>query len=178
MIDRAQMLSRHVRQAPAALAIAAPVLLAGTAVGAFAAAQPTDLPGNANEGRAIYGANCVVCHGVSLQGGIGKRLNPIQEGHDNAGFITATVTDGVKGTQMPAWGMANGGSLDQQQIDDVAAFILTSQHRPTLTAPGPLTLSTIAWVAVGVLAMVVATFLLARFNMRWIRRRSGRGRLS
>jgi mono/diheme cytochrome c family protein len=172
MIVRAQMLLRPAWSAPAALAFAAPFLLVGAIVPALAATAPSDLPGDPTRGKAIYQSNCIACHGVSLQGGVGKRLNPIQKGHDNASFIITTITGGVRGTQMPAWATANGGSLDDQQIRDLASFILASQSASAPPEAGQVAQSTIAWVGAGVSVMLAATFVLARYNMSWIRRRS------
>jgi hypothetical protein len=42
---------------------------------------------------------------------------------------------------------------------------------PPLT-PGELAKRTILWVAVGIVAMVFITYLLAQYNMRWIARRA------
>jgi mono/diheme cytochrome c family protein len=175
MIVVAQMLPRPGWLAPAALAFTAPALLAAGAVSGLAATIPSSLPGDPAGGKTIYDGNCVACHGGSLQGGVGKRLNPIQAGHDNASFIIATVSNGVKGTQMPAWSTANGGSLDDQQIRDVASYLLASQSSRVVGNSGELARSTVAWATVGVLAMLVLTYLLARYNLRWIGRRAREG---
>ena len=66
-------------------------------------------------------------------------------------------------------------TLSDQDIKDLAAFII-QQNRlkgPVPLAPGALAQSTIEWVTIGVLAMLALTFLLSRYNMRWIARKSG-----
>jgi mono/diheme cytochrome c family protein len=166
------MLPRPARLASAGLAFLAPALVLVTTSAALAASETGPLEGDPSSGKAVYDANCVACHGASLQGGIGKRLSPIQKGHDNAEFIVATVTNGVKGTQMPAWGAANGGALDSRQIDDVAGYILSRQSAPATLDAGALARSTIVWVSAGVLAMLALTYLLSGYNMRWIGRRA------
>ena len=132
------MLPRPARLASAGLAFLAPALVLVTTSAALAASETAALPGDPINGKAVYDANCVACHGASLQGGIGKRLSPIQKGHDNADFIIGTVTNGVKGTQMPAWGAANGGALDSRQISDVASYILSRQSAPATLDAGAL----------------------------------------
>jgi mono/diheme cytochrome c family protein len=170
------MLPRPARLASAGLAFLVPALVLLTTTAALAASETAALPGDPVNGKAVYDANCVACHGASLQGGIGRRLSPIQKGHDNADFIIGTVTNGVKGTQMPAWGAANGGALDSRQIDDVASYVLSRQSSPATLDAGALARSTILWVSAGVIAMLALTFLLSRYNMRWIGRRAAERR--
>ena len=172
---------------PALLAIVVPGLLALTAVTTLADSSPspsTALPGDPAHGATVYTANCTSCHGGSLEGGIGAVLNPIDKmpGVPNSldpTFLIDIITNGriakpgdPRSVNMPA----KGGSttLTDQDIKDLAAFVIDQNQRggsPPLT-PGELAKRTILWVAIGIIAMVFVTYLLAQYNMRWIARRA------
>jgi mono/diheme cytochrome c family protein len=186
MIWPAMRLKRSVGL-PALLAIAVPGLLALTAITTLADSTPSPtiaLPGDPAAGAAVYTANCTSCHGVSLEGGIGAVLNPIDKipGVANPldpAFLIDIITNGrvaksgdPRTTNMPA----KGGSttLTDQNIKDVAAFIIQqnmSGVSPPLT-PGELAKRTILWVSIAIIAMIFITYLLAQYNMRWIARRA------
>jgi mono/diheme cytochrome c family protein len=175
---------------PALLAIVVPGLLALTAVTTLADSSPspsTALPGDPAHGATLYAANCTSCHGGSLEGGIGAVLNPIDKmpGVPNSldpTFLIDIITNGriakagdPRSANMPAKGGAT--TLADQDIKDLAAFIIAQNLIPPGTrpySPGDLAKSTIAWVTIGTLAMLVLTYLLSRYNMRWIAFKSRR----
>lgn len=91
-------------------------------------------------GDRIWSMNCATCHGTSGQGVDSPALNS-QE------FLT-TVSDtqihhitaaGIAGTEMPAWWNELGGSLTDEQIAAVVAFIRswedTAPSRPDWRDP-------------------------------------------
>ena len=136
---------------------------------AVAAGSSSPLPGDPGAGAVIYQQNCVACHGANLQGGIGKRLNPIEVDHDNAAFIIATVTHGIPDTQMPGWGQANDGPLTEQQIKDVASFILARQGQKTSRPAASSTNGAVPWIAAGMIALVgVALLLIVRLSRKTV----------
>ena len=175
----------------ALLSIAVPGLLALTAITTFADSSPSTsasaspaLPGDPVAGAAVYTANCTSCHGVSLEGGIGPTLNPIDttiNGKNSLDptFLINIITNGrqpqagdPKSVAMPVKG--GNPALTDQNIKDVAAYIIDQNSRggsPPLT-PGELAKRTILWVSIGIIAMVFVTYLLAQYNMRWIARRA------
>jgi mono/diheme cytochrome c family protein len=176
-------LPRPVRQY-GLVALAIPAMLALTGISTLADASPspsgsTALPGDPTNGQTVYQQNCTTCHGTSLEGGIGPQLNPIASlpGVANPldpAYLIDTITNGKTppggGTAMPAW----GGKLTEQQIKDVASYIIQQNLIGTANVPlsqGELAKRTILWVSISILAMVFVTFLLARYNMRWIARR-------
>src|SRR5439155_10704069 len=139
------------------------------------------LPGDPNKGQTLYNQNCTSCHGASLEGGIGPPLNPIRNlGNTkdplNAHYLITVISDGLNGVagygQMPPKG--GNAKLTDQDVKDLAAFIIQENK----TAPGghlspaELARSTVTWVTVGILGMLLITWLLARYNMRWIARRA------
>lgn len=163
-----------------AAAFLVPSLLVGFATVALAAASP--LPGDPSKGATVFSSTCASCHGATLGGGVGPPLDPIKNLGDTKDpldpqYLITTITSGKSGVggygQMPAKG---GGNLSDQDIKDVAAFIIeqNSIKGPKPLAPGALAISTIEWVTIGTLAMLAFTYLLSRYNMRWIARKAGR----
>jgi mono/diheme cytochrome c family protein len=166
-----------------AVAFLVPSLLVGFATVALAAASP--LPGDPTKGQGVFqNSGCATCHGASLSGGIGPSLAPIKNLGNTKDpldptYLINTITSGLSGvggytTQMPAKG---GATLSDQDIKDLAAFIIQQNQVPAgqrPLAPGDLAKSTIAWVTIGILALLAFTYLLSRYNMRWIARKSGR----
>jgi mono/diheme cytochrome c family protein len=185
------------RLSATALAFIVPALLVGLATVALAAdASPSPsasasaspgatggaLPGDPNKGQTVYqSAGCTTCHGATLAGGIGPPLHPVKNLGDTKDpldpqYMIETITAGKQGIggygTMPAKG---GATLSDQDVKDVAAFIIQENKRvgPVPLAPGQLAQSTIEWVTIGILAMLALTYLLSRYNMRWIARKSG-----
>ncbi|HXO58741.1 MAG TPA: cytochrome c [Candidatus Acidoferrum sp.] len=171
------------------IALAIPGLMLLTGISTLADASPSPsasgapLPGDPNNGQTVYAQNCAVCHGASLEGGIGAVLNPIDKlpGIPNSldpTFLIDIITNGrvhqatdPKQADMPAW----KGKLSDQEIKDVAAYIIQQNQTPVGSAPlapNELAKRTILWVSIGIIAMVFVTYLLAQYNMRWIARRA------
>ncbi len=170
------------------IAIAVPGLLLLTGISTLADASPspsagTALPGDPNNGQTVYAQNCATCHGTSLEGGIGAALNPIDKlpgvpSSLDPTFLIDVVTNGrnhqagdPKQTDMPAW----QGKLSEQEIKDVAAFIIQQNQLGAGNAPlspNELAKRTILWVSIGIIAMIFITYLLSSYNMRWIARRA------
>ena len=170
------------------LAVAVPALVALTAISTLADSSPTPsgaaLPGDPVKGQALFSANCAICHGASLTGGIGPALNPIfklpgvSDPLDPT-FLIGIITNGRvhqagdPGTaNMPPKG--NNANLTDQDVKDLAAFII-EQNRAPGGAPlsaNELAKRTMLWVGIGIIGMVFVTLLLAQYNMRWIARRA------
>jgi mono/diheme cytochrome c family protein len=188
MIWRAMGLSKGLKLS-ALLAVAVPGLLALTAITTLADSSPSPsgspgLPGDPDKGAALYAANCTSCHGVSLEGGIGPALNPIDKaiGGVNSldpNFLIDIITNGrvhkpgdPKSTDMPPKG--GNSKLTEQNVKDLAAYIIRENRTGVSPpySPGELAKRTILWVSIGIIAMVFVTYLLAQYNMRWIARRA------
>lgn len=166
------------------IAVAVPGLLLLTGISTLADSSPSPaLPGDPNNGQTVYAQNCAVCHGASLEGGIGAVLNPIDKlpGVPNSldpTFLIDIITNGrtpqagdPKQVAMPAW----KGIVTDQGIKDVAAYIIQQNQAGAGNAPlapNELAKRTILWVSIGIIAMVFVTYLLAQYNMRWIARRA------
>lgn len=79
--------------------------------------------GDAEAGAVLYAANCAVCHGASGEGRTGASLNRVYGGIEPGAFLSQTISQGIEGTFMPAWGQANGGPLSDGEIADIVAYI-------------------------------------------------------
>lgn len=143
-------------------------------------ASTTRTAGDPAKGMALFNQNCTSCHGASLEGGIGPKLSPIAPlgGVKNPldpAYLVATITNGRPPSdgfgQMPAKGGNN--ALTSTDVQDLAAYIISANHSGSSTyTPQELAVSTITWLTAGILGMLLLTWLLARYNMRWIARRA------
>lgn len=127
---------RHIARIPIALLLTALLLILFTAA---VAAQEGDI----TRGSQIFDANCAVCHGPEGQGRVGMNLSQDFPALDPNAFVKSVVEQGIDGTAMPAWSQAHGGPLTDQEIADVAAFVVSlsggrSAMAPTAT-PLPVT---------------------------------------
>lgn len=172
-------------QLPAAIAFLVPALLVGWTLTAVSAEQPSPtastVAGNATNGAQVFGSKgCTACHGANLEGGIGAKLNPIQKfpGVSNPldpTYLRQTIRNGRSGDSgfsaaMPAF---SPSQLSDTELNDVIAFII-SQNQQGSAGLGPVELarSNVFWVSITVLLLVLVTWLLAAYNMRWIARRA------
>ena len=173
------------------VALAIPGILLLTGISTLADASPSPsasgsgaaLPGDPNHGAAVYSsAGCTACHGASLEGGVGAQLNPIENmpGVKNTldpAYLIDIITNGrthqpgdPRQTDMPKMG---GATLSDQDIKDLASYIIEQNRTgsPPLTA-NELAKRTMTWVGIGIIAMLLLTYLLSQYNMRWIARRA------
>src|SRR3990170_4932551 len=74
--------------------------------------------------------------GAQGEGRIGAGLAKAWPATDPAAYIRQVVADGIAGTSMPAWSGAKGGPLSDEQIANVAAYILPLSP-PASATPGP-----------------------------------------
>jgi mono/diheme cytochrome c family protein len=162
-------------------AVLVPAILAGWTLTAVFAAQSApspsaSLPGDPTHGAQVFGAQgCTACHGANLEGGIGAKLNPIQKFPGVANpldptYLETTIRNGRSGdgftTAMPSF---PADKLSDQDLKDVVSFII-AQNQQGAAGLGPVELarSNVFWVTIAVFLMVAITWLLARYNMRWI----------
>lgn len=72
-------------------------------------------------GEGIYNTNCVACHGMALEGGIGPSFQDEEWIHGySVEDAVRTVTEGVPSMGMVAW----GNILGSERINQVTAYIL------------------------------------------------------
>jgi len=79
-------------------------------------------------GQAIYAEQCTACHGVSGEGGVGPALNNRQVLKDTPDEIFfSVIRSGVPNTQMPSWSIRFEGALNDQQINDLVNYLVSTQ---------------------------------------------------
>jgi mono/diheme cytochrome c family protein len=121
----------------------------------------TEIPGvegDPTHGSLLYAQNCAVCHGAEGQGRIGATLAQDWPSFRPDLQVKTVIANGIEGSVMPAWSIANGGPLDDAQVNDITAYILTWQSDgseieviPTEAPPQQTWFTGIA----GVIALVV-----------------------
>ncbi len=107
-------------------------------------AEEKQLEANAERGGALFALNCRSCHGITGQGAIenpsfpGVPLNIDQYRPTNPGQLSAlqqrledTIVCGRVGTLMPPWAEAQGGSLNDFQIQQLVTLITSSAASQT-----------------------------------------------
>ncbi len=100
----------------------------GAPTGQPGGAAPTGYGGGvAADGAAVFEANCTTCHGNQAQGVSGPALRNNDLIKTDPQRAYDTIVNGVPGTAMPAWILNNGGPLNNQQINNVVAYLVNLQ---------------------------------------------------
>jgi cytochrome c oxidase cbb3-type subunit III len=94
-----------------------------------------NITGDTAHGAVLFQQNCVMCHGQSGQGKIGKTLAKNWSGDRPDLLIFNTIKNGVPDTKMPAWSLANGGPLSDQDMQDLTAYVLALPKVIEVQAP-------------------------------------------
>jgi cytochrome c oxidase cbb3-type subunit 3 len=96
-----------------------------------ALARPSDI----HDFTALYNENCAACHGRDGENGPATDLaNPEYEALIDDATLHKWIAAGMAGTQMPAFGQANGGMLTDQQVSDIVAGMRREWLRPNAFA--------------------------------------------
>ncbi len=91
-------------------------------------------PARIEEGKGIFAANCVACHGPAGEGTVGPNLTDKFWKHGGMpDMVLSTITDGVPSKGMIAWGPI----LGPQKIESVLAYVMSLQgtNPPNAKAP-------------------------------------------
>jgi len=80
---------------------------------------------------ALYSENCSGCHGSKGENGSAAQLaNPEYQALVDDTTLRDTIARGFKGTLMPAFGVAHGGELTDQQIDALVQGMRDRWRKP------------------------------------------------
>jgi mono/diheme cytochrome c family protein len=84
--------------------------------------NPPQRPDQVMSFTALYGQNCAACHGANGQNGPAMDLgNPEYQAYVDDATLRKTISNGMPGTQMPAFAQSVGGTLTDQQIEVLVA---------------------------------------------------------
>ncbi len=92
--------------------------------------------GDSERGAELYQTYCAMCHGADGRGRVGANLQAFPGIAVNAA-IQQTVTNGVEGSVMPAFGEVQGGPLSSVDISDIAAYLSGVLEGTEPIAPAP-----------------------------------------
>lgn len=95
---------------------------------------PPDVRGDPNNGAVLYQHNCAVCHGANLEGRIGATLAKNWPSLRPDQNIKNIVVNGIGGSAMPAWSKDKGGPLNENEIEDIVAFLLSQPSQGAMQA--------------------------------------------
>jgi cytochrome c oxidase cbb3-type subunit 3/ubiquinol-cytochrome c reductase cytochrome c subunit len=117
----------------AALAVLAPGLaLAGCGqLPGYPKGGPAVPPDQVMDFHTLFERNCQACHGVGGQNGPAMDLaNPEFQALVDDDTIRKIISNGLAGTQMPAWSQSAGGMLTDAQINALIAGMRKEWARP------------------------------------------------
>src|SRR5258705_1011339 len=78
----------------------------------------------------LYEQNCAACHGADGRGGASLALaNPVYLAIADGNAVHNVVTNGVRGTSMPAFAQSAGGMLTDEQINVITSGIVSRWGR-------------------------------------------------
>ena len=89
---------------------------------------------SAKDGKAVFEkkADCAKCHGAQGEGGSGPSLNnPNFLRVASDGFLAATIVLGRENTPMPSFSGGSGVQLEQEDIENVVAYIRGFEKEPS-----------------------------------------------
>jgi len=109
----------------------------------------TEAPGYPREGppappdqitdfHTLYSANCQACHGVNGRNGPAIDLaNPEYQVLVDDQTLRNVISNGMPGTQMPAWAQSAGGMLTDVQINALVAGMRRDWGKPSFSGAIP-----------------------------------------
>jgi mono/diheme cytochrome c family protein len=120
---------------------------------------------SAQRGQTLFDQNCTACHGDFGEGG----PNPSQPNQIIAPIGTAEFLDtrdditlfqiisqGQPDQGMSPFGSANGGNLDDDQVNSIVAYLRSWQANPPITTPPQFTIPTLSMSAAEVYSKICA----------------------
>jgi cytochrome c oxidase cbb3-type subunit III len=88
-------------------------------------------PDNVTDFNLLYKQNCSGCHGAEAKGGAALSIgDPIYLAIVDDSTIRKAVTNGIKGTAMPAFAKSAGGTLTDNQVDIIVRGIRERYSKP------------------------------------------------
>jgi cytochrome c oxidase cbb3-type subunit III len=97
--------------------------------------SPVIRPDAITDFAALYNANCAACHGANGQGGPAIDLaNPEYQALVDDASLRKWISNGMPGTEMPAFAQSAGGMLTDAQVNALIAGMRQQWSRPNAFA--------------------------------------------
>ncbi len=89
-------------------------------------------------GAKLYATYCGACHGAAGKGGFAPAIGSSEflAGKDDAAIVQITA-EGRLSNGMPAWSKSKGGTLTDDQINDIVAYLRSLAPSTSTNAPAP-----------------------------------------
>jgi len=95
-------------------------------------------PKDVTDFSTLFNENCSACHGENGQNGPALDLaNPVYQGIIDDASLKKWITNGMPGTEMPAFGESAGGFLTDQQVDALVAGMRANWARGGASGAAP-----------------------------------------
>ncbi len=99
--------------------------------GATAAEGTPQRPDQVVDFKTLYNTNCQACHGANGHGGPAMELgNPEYQALVDDATLRRTISQGMPGTQMPAFAQSAGGMLTDAQVNAIVAGMRKEWAKP------------------------------------------------
>lgn len=125
-----------------------------------------EVDGDPTAGYTVFQQNCAACHGEQGEGRIGATLTTAFAAISPQTVAVETISRGVSGSLMPPFARAYGGPLTDQEVNDVAAYVLSIQHEARPQPQGEVVGRASAWPLLaalgGILIVIIALGLAVR----------------
>jgi len=103
--------------------------------GARAADETPHRPDQVLDFTTLYNTNCQACHGANGHDGPAMELgNPEYQALVDDATLKKTISNGMPGTQMPAFAQSAGGMLTDAQVNAIVAGMRKAWVRPNAFA--------------------------------------------
>jgi mono/diheme cytochrome c family protein len=103
------------------------------APGARAAEGTAPRPDQMMDFKALYATNCQACHGADGHGGPAMELgNPEYQALADDATLKKTISQGMPGTEMPAFAQSAGGMLTDAQLNAIVAGMRKEWAKPNV----------------------------------------------
>lgn len=126
---------------PLALALSSVAFSGCGGVSGTVAEGPPTRPEQVLDFKTLYNQNCRACHGENGENGPSMDLaNPEFQALVDDNTLRDIISNGLPGTQMPAWSQKAGGMLTDQQINAIVAGMRKEWAKPNAfagTTPPP-----------------------------------------
>jgi cytochrome c oxidase cbb3-type subunit 3 len=89
------------------------------------------VPSAISDFKVLYGANCAGCHGTDGAGGAALALaNPVYLAIVDDATLRSVISNGIRGSSMPAFAQSAGGMLTAKQVDLIVSGIRERWSKP------------------------------------------------